>query len=153
MGGGMNHWGHTRQGFAKLAFCARILNYFFYYLRRLNPRHCVLLKVFWCFSPHGGLWWEVALDVDWWLFSQKLIGDFGDSFCNVIACFIGNCNNHKVNWCLVHLLMGEVSFASVKSWWPYCFCNNFRRVRDVDMKHDFAFVVCFSSHTNLIYFS
>ena len=53
-----------------------------------------------------------------------VIGDLGDSFCNVIACFYRNGNNAK--WCLVQLLRGGVSYPSVlKWWWPYCFWQPF----------------------------
>lgn len=53
-----------------------------------------------------------------------IMGDFGDSFCNVIACFYRNGNNAK--WCLVQLLRGGVSYPSVlKWWWPYCFWQPF----------------------------
>ena len=47
----------------------------------------------------------------WWNWSKFLSGvDFGDSFCNVIACFYGNGINHKLVFS--SSLRGEVSYSS-----------------------------------------
>ena len=46
----------------------------------------ILLKVFGVFAQTGGLWLEGALG-GFGGYLSKFIGAFGDSFCNVIACF------------------------------------------------------------------
>lgn len=69
----------------------------------------ILLKVFGVFAQTGGLWLEGALG-GFGGYLSKFIGAFGDSFCNVIACF---CGNHIIKWCLFRLLRAEVSSLSV----------------------------------------
>ena len=69
------------------------------------------------------------------------LGGFGESFYNVIACFYGNGYNLKVVfsssvrgevYTLRYLCLDGLTVSGTR----------LRRVRDVDMKRDFAFVVC-----------
>lgn len=109
-------------------------------MRKLQPSTCLvwfnlndLVEGFWAFAQPGGLWWEVDL------------GGFGESFYSVIACFYGNGNNLKVVFS--SSVRGEVSTRRY-------LCHDgltvsgtcLRRIRDVDMKRDFAFVVRISSY-------
>ena len=49
-----------------------------------------------------------------------------------------NCGGVEVKWCVIHL----VSRAMLLTWCAARFFGGrFRRVRDVDVKHDFAFIV------------
>lgn len=91
-----------------------------------------LVEGFLAYAKPGGLWWEGSL------------GGFGESFYYVIACFYGNAKNLRMVFS--SSMRGEVSTL----WYLYQMMalpvsgTNLRRVRDVDMKRDYAFVVCIS---------
>lgn len=83
------------------------------YVRRLNRRCRVLnlndlVEGFRGFPRPGGLVSGALGEIGGYSFLS--VGDFGDCFCNVIACFNGNGN---VKCSFVHLLRGEVSHPSV----------------------------------------
>ncbi|KAF6161671.1 hypothetical protein GIB67_021339 [Kingdonia uniflora] len=60
---------------------------------------------------------------------DECIGDFGASLCSVIACLCGNVRESIVPFDTENRDDGLIVYD-----------NRFRRVRDVDLKNDFAFV-------------
>lgn len=97
-----------------------------------------------------GLTRMIFLKVSWLLPNLEVCGErvnlggFGESFYNVIACFYGNGNNLKVVFS--SSVRGEVSTLRYLCLDGLTVSGTrLRRVRDVDMKRDFAFVVCISN--------
>jgi hypothetical protein len=91
----------------------------------------------------------IFLKVSWLLPNLEVYGErvnlggFGESFYNVIACFYGNGNKLKVVFS--SSVRGEVSTLRYLCLDGLTVSGTrLRRVRDVDMKRDFAFVVCTS---------
>lgn len=65
----------------------------------------------------------------------------GDTFCSLRTCFYDGIGNNP-NWCLVRLEgWCMMHFEYLSNDGLTVSGNRLRRVRDVDMKHDFAFVV------------
>lgn len=94
-----------------------------------------------------GLTQMIFLKVSWLLPNLEVYGErvnlggFGESFYNVIACFYGNGNKLKVVFS--SSVRGEVSTLRYLCLDGLTVSGTrLRRVRDVDMKRDFAFVVC-----------
>lgn len=106
------------------------------YMKILHPPTCLsnfnlndLSEGFWAFAKPGGLLWEVAL--------PELVANLagpGDSFYNVIA------------WIFMEVVFSSLR-GEVSTLWYLCLDGlvvsgtHLCRVRDVDMKRDFAFVV------------
>lgn len=82
-------------------------------------------------GDHGGVCGE----------SWRVLGDFGDCFCSVIACFFAS-NNLKLVFSSSCGAMYDALPVLKSNDDLIVSGNHFRRVRHVDMKHDFAFVVC-----------